>query len=131
MKVVSDWRNAVGRLSHYLCAFSKPTIPHVITRNFSLWNGNIIIQRVDSKFAFFWLVNLNLTPITYDSAWIVQNVLASPAWEIVSWLQLKCLIIVIKNVVNLHPNEYSQEFHYYPFWLIYLINYVFQIKQKI
>ena len=51
------------------------------------------------------------------------------------------------TLINLHPNKYSQEFHlllYYPFsvklddllevvmlWLIYLIKYVFQIKQKI
>ena len=42
--------------------------------------------------------------------------------------------------VNVHLNAYSQEFHYYPFlineidtifWMIYLINYVFLIKQKI
>ena len=49
---------------------------------------------------------------------------------------------------NLHPNGYSQEFHYYPFpvkldrcvillyevvilLMTYLIKYVFQIKQKI
>ena len=46
---------------------------------------------------------------------------------------------------NLHPNEYIQEFHYYPFlvklgrcvwscitlkWTIYLIKYVFQIKRR-
>ena len=46
--------------------------------------------------------------------------------------------------INWHANEYSQEFHYYPFavkldrWvgngilpMTYLIKYVFQIKQKI
>ena len=42
---------------------------------------------------------------------------------------------------NLYPNEYSREFHYYPFsvdvlevvllGIIYLIKYVFQIKKKI
>ena len=48
------------------------------------------------------------------------------------------------SLINLHPNEYSQEFHYYPFAIkldqcvgncntpmIYLIKHVFQIKQKI
>ena len=47
------------------------------------------------------------------------------------------------TLINLHPNEYSQEFHYYPFavkldlseneilLMTYLIKYVFQIKQKI
>ena len=48
------------------------------------------------------------------------------------------------TLINLHPNEYSQEFHYYSFlvkldrcletcilWLIYLIKYAFQIKQSI
>ena len=48
------------------------------------------------------------------------------------------------TLINLRPNEYSQEFHYYPFavkldryvgsWNAlygYLIKYVFQIKQKI
>ena len=47
------------------------------------------------------------------------------------------------TLINLHPNEYCQEFQYYPFlvkldnvlevailWLIYLIRYAFQIKQK-
>ena len=46
--------------------------------------------------------------------------------------------------INLHPNEYSQEFHYYSFTVkldkclevvilstTYLIKYVFQMKQKI
>ena len=50
----------------------------------------------------------------------------------------------IQPTFNLHPNEYNQEFHYYPFTvksdicvgscntlMIYLIKYVFQIKQKI
>ena len=57
--------------------------------------------------------------------------LSNQKWEIQSTL------------INLHPNKYSQEFHYYPFavklnvlevvipWMIYLIKYVFQIKQKI
>ena len=43
------------------------------------------------------------------------------------------------TVINLRPNEYSQDFHYYPFevkldrciGIIYLTKYVFQIKQKI
>ena len=47
------------------------------------------------------------------------------------------------TLINLHPNEYGLEFHYYPFsvkldvlevvilLMIYLIKYVFQIKQKI
>ena len=48
------------------------------------------------------------------------------------------------TLVNLHPNEYSQEFHYYPFAVkldrcvgscntlkTCLIKYVFQIKHKI
>ena len=46
--------------------------------------------------------------------------------------------------INLHPNEYSQELHYYPFtdklnrcvgscntYMIYITKHVFQIKQKI
>ena len=47
------------------------------------------------------------------------------------------------TLINLHPNEYSHKFHYYQFpvkldvleavilLMTYLINYVFQIKQKI
>ena len=50
------------------------------------------------------------------------------------------------TLINLHPNEYNQELHYYPFavkqmqksvlevlivLMNYLIEYVFQIKQKI
>ena len=47
------------------------------------------------------------------------------------------------TLINLHPNESSQEFHYYPFvekldlleneilLMTYLMKYVFQIKQKI
>ena len=47
------------------------------------------------------------------------------------------------TLINLHPNEYSQEFHYYSFavkldvlevlilLMTYLTKYVFQIKQKI
>ena len=38
------------------------------------------------------------------------------------------------TLFNLHPNEYSQEFHYYPFAVKldrYVIKYEFQIKQKI
>ena len=53
----------------------------------------------------------------------------------------KCITQPI--LINLHPNKYSQEFHYYPFAVkldrfagrilitTYLIRYVFQIKQKI
>ena len=54
----------------------------------------------------------------------------------------KCIIQPI--LINLHPNEYIHEFHYYPFpvkldrcvevvilLMTYLIKYVFQIKQKI
>ena len=53
----------------------------------------------------------------------------------------KCMIQ--PTLINLHPNEYSQEFHYYPFavkldrcvgsrniLMIYLIKHVFQTKQK-
>ena len=48
------------------------------------------------------------------------------------------------TLINLHPNEYSKDFHYYPFTvklnrcvriviflMIYLTKYVFQINQKI
>ena len=47
------------------------------------------------------------------------------------------------TLINLHPNEYSQELHYYPFTvkldvlevvillMTFQINYVFQTKQKI
>ena len=53
----------------------------------------------------------------------------------------KCMTESI--LINLHPNEYNQEFHYYPFaikldvlevvilLMIYLIEFVFQIKQII
>ena len=52
----------------------------------------------------------------------------------------KCMIL--PTLINLHPNEYSQEFHYCPFavkldgcvvilWMIYLITHLFQMKQKI
>ena len=53
----------------------------------------------------------------------------------------KCMIQ--PTLINLHPNEYSQEFKYYPFavkldvlevvipLMTYLIMYVFQIKWKI
>ena len=54
----------------------------------------------------------------------------------------KCEIHLIR--INLHPNEYSQELHYYPFAVkldrcvgscdslnTYLIKYVFKTKQKI
>ena len=60
------------------------------------------------------------------------------------WMSLsnrKC--IAQPTLINLHPNKYSQEFHYYPFAVklnscagrilitTFLIRYVFQIKQKI
>ena len=47
------------------------------------------------------------------------------------------------TLINLHPNEYTQGLHYYPFavnldvsevlilLMIYLIEYAFQTKQKI
>ena len=42
------------------------------------------------------------------------------------------------TLINLHPNEYNEEFHYYPFAvklngcvISCLTKYVFQIKQKI
>ena len=48
----------------------------------------------------------------------------------------KCMIQ--PTLINLHPNEYSQEFHYYPsavkleiLLMTYLIKYVLQTKQKI
>ena len=53
----------------------------------------------------------------------------------------KC--ITQPTLVNLHPNQYSQEFHYYPFAVkldvlevviplrAFLIKYVFQITRKI
>ena len=53
-------------------------------------------------------------------------------------------ICKIKPTLNLHPNEYSQEFRYYPFTvklddvlevvillMVYLVKYVSQTKQKI
>ena len=59
----------------------------------------------------------------------------------VSLSNQKC--IIQPTVINLHRNEYSQEFDYYPFavkldvletvmlLMTYLIMYVFQIKQNI
>ena len=63
---------------------------------------------------------------------------------------LKCLSLsnqkcmIQPTLINLHPNDYSQEFHYYPFAVKfdrcvgscntlndYLINYLSQTKQKI
>ena len=53
----------------------------------------------------------------------------------------KCMIQ--PALIKLHPSEYSQEFHYYPFLVnldalevvilltTYVIKYVFQVKQKI
>ena len=59
-----------------------------------------------------------------------------------SFSNQKCLIQ--PTLVSVHPNEQSQEFRYYPFsvkfdgcvgvvilGMIYIIKYVFQIKQKI
>ena len=55
---------------------------------------------------------------------------------------VQCMIQT--TFTNIHPNEYTQELHYHPFvvkldrfvgsWILLitcLINYVFQIKQKI
>ena len=47
--------------------------------------------------------------------------------------------LIIESAFNLHPNEYSQEFHYYALdalevvilLMTYLRKYMFQIKQKI
>ena len=59
----------------------------------------------------------------------------------VSLSNQKC--IIQPTLINLHRNEYSQEFNYYPFvvkldvletvmlLMTYLIMYVFQIKQNI
>ena len=60
----------------------------------------------------------------------------------VSLCKQKCM--TEPTLVNLHPNEYSQELHYYPFAvkldrrivscntpMTYTIKYVFQIKQKV
>ena len=60
----------------------------------------------------------------------------------VSLSNQKCMIQ--PTLIKLHPNEYNQEFHYYPFAVKFdrcagscntlmtcLIKYVFQIKQKI
>ena len=56
----------------------------------------------------------------------------------VSLSNQKCMIQA--NLINLHPNEYSQELHYYPFAVKLdrcvgscnnLIKYVFLTKQKI
>ena len=66
---------------------------------------------------------------------------ASDHTKCVSLSNQTCMIQ--PTLINLHPNEYSQEFHYYPFsvkldalkvvilLVTYLIKYVFQIKQKI
>ena len=56
----------------------------------------------------------------------------------VSLSNQKC--IIQPTLINLHPNEYSQEHHYYPFAVkldrcvgscntLYLISYVFQTKK--
>ena len=67
---------------------------------------------------------------------------ASKYTKCVSLSNQKCQIQ--SSLINLHPNEHSQAFHYYPFPLnlmdaleavillmTYLIKYAFQIKQKI
>ena len=67
---------------------------------------------------------------------------ASNYTKCVSLSNQKCMIQ--PTLINWHTNEYSQEFNYYPFLvkldrcaiscntlMTYLINYVFQIKQKI
>ena len=65
-------------------------------------------------------------------ALLASIVKASNHKKCVSLSNQKCKIQ--PTLINLHPNEYSQEFHYYPFVILlmtYLIKYVFQIKQKI
>ena len=67
---------------------------------------------------------------------------ASNHTKSVSLRNQKCMIQ--PTVINLYPNKYSQECHYYPFLVKldrctgscnifnnFLIKYVFQIKQKI
>ena len=69
----------------------------------------------------------------------INTVNASNHTKYVSLSNKKCEIQ--PTLINLHPNEYSQEFHYYHFlvkldsvlevailWMIYLIKYVFQKK---
>ena len=61
---------------------------------------------------------------------------ASNLTKCVSLSNQKCMIQ--PTLINLNPNGYSQEFHYYPFTakvaillMTYPIKYVFQRKQKI
>ena len=67
---------------------------------------------------------------------------ASNHAKCVSLSNQKCMIQ--PTLISLHPNEYSQEFHYYPFsvkledtlevvllLMTYLIKYVFKIKQDL
>ena len=61
---------------------------------------------------------------------------ASNLTKCLSLSNQKCMIQ--PTLINLNPNGYSQEFHYYPFMakvaillMTYLIKYVFQRKQKI
>ena len=66
---------------------------------------------------------------------------ASNHTKCVSLSNQKCMIQ--HTLTNIHPNEYSHKFHYYQFsiklnvlevailWMTCLVNYAFQIKQKI
>ena len=73
---------------------------------------------------------------------LISIVNASNHTNCMSLSNHKCMID--PTLVNLHPNEYSKEFHCYPFavkldrcvgscklLMTYLIKYVFQTKQKI
>ena len=44
---------------------------------------------------------------------LISIVIASNHTKCVSLSNQKCMIQA--TIINLHPNEYSQEFHYYPF----------------
>ena len=87
-----------------------------------------------------------LTKIIYIEL-LTGIISASNHTKCVSLSNQKCMIE--STLINLHPNEYSQELHYYPFTaklnrcvgscntlmtysnMTYLIKYVFQTKQKI
>ena len=74
---------------------------------------------------------------------LISIVNASNHTKWVSLNNQKCMIQ--STLINLHPNAYSHEFHYYPFAVkldrcfgscdnlndLYLIKHVFQVKQKI
>ena len=73
---------------------------------------------------------------------LISIVIVSNHTKCVSLSNQKCMIQ--PTLINLHPKEYKQEFHYYPFafklvdvlkvvilLITYLIKYVFQVKQKI